>query len=100
MVKKVSWLFLSCLLVMSLVLASCSTKSTPSTLAATSTTAATATSTTAATATSTTVTAVTTTSTGDWWDSLGAPQYGGTLTIRQSSDPLILTRMGVNRLQQ
>jgi peptide/nickel transport system substrate-binding protein len=33
--------------------------------------------------------AITTTSTGNWWDSLGTPQDGGTLTIRDSADPVI-----------
>ena len=25
---------------------------------------------------------------GNWWDSLGTPQYGGTLTVNMSIDPL------------
>ena len=33
------------------------------------------------------ITAVTTTSTGNWWDSQGTPQYGGTFTINSSTDP-------------
>jgi peptide/nickel transport system substrate-binding protein len=33
-----------------------------------------------------TATVVTTTATGNWWDSLGMPQYGGTMTIRINQD--------------
>jgi len=31
-------------------------------------------------------TATTTTATGNWWDSLGTPQYGGTMTLRLNRD--------------
>jgi len=42
-----------------------------------------------ATSTSTSIvtTTVTTTTTGNWWDSLGTPQYGGETNIRLSADP-------------
>src|SRR5208283_5389485 len=58
---------------------------TTSSIITTSTTAATISTPTSSTATMTSVTA-TTTSTGNWWDGLGAPQYGGTLTYRIPSD--------------
>ena len=78
------------LIVISLVLASCS--SSTNTIASTTTASATATTTNSTTATSTTIivststpsssttVTATTTSTGNWWDSLGTPIYGGTLT--------------------
>jgi ABC-type transport system substrate-binding protein len=91
MKKGVIWIVLTCLIVTSLVLASCSSKSTTttSTTSTTSTTPAATTTTTTTTSLQTTTsttsttavtTAVTATSTGNWWDSLGTPQYGGTLT--------------------
>jgi len=88
---------ISFLLVTSLLLASCSSSTTTSTTTSpttattmsttTSTTATTPTTQTSTTSTATTVSA-TTTSTGNWWDSLGTPQYGGTLTVNMSIDPL------------
>lgn len=88
------WIILSFLMVTSLVLASCSsstTTSTPTTTSNSPTTTiamkSTTTTTTVPTAASTTATtAATTTSTGNWWDSLGTPQYGGTITASQSID--------------
>ena len=72
---------------MSLVLASCNTATTTTTTTAftTPTSAITETTTTktAVSSTPTAATAVTTTaSTGNWWDSLGTPQYGGTMVLR------------------
>jgi peptide/nickel transport system substrate-binding protein len=83
--SKFLWLILSCLMVLSLVLASCSTKTTPTTTPTTkpTTTAILTTTLTSSTA----VTATTPTAGAKWWDSLGVPQYGGTLTIRIKSDP-------------
>lgn len=81
-----------CLMITSLVLASCSSSTTISTSTTTMSTASTATTTTTAvapastTSTAQATTAVTTTSTGNWWDSLGIPKYGGTMTIVVNSD--------------
>jgi len=86
----------SILLVASLLLASCTAKTTTNT--ATTTTNSVVTTTTATTVpTSVTSSAVTntttqttvvatTTSTGNWWDSLGPPQYGGTLSLSSNTD--------------
>ena len=80
------WIALTCLILTSLVLASCttSTKTTPVTQTTTNTTSTATTTTTQKTTTVTTQTTATTTTatTGNWWDSLGKPQYGGTMTIR------------------
>jgi peptide/nickel transport system substrate-binding protein len=79
---KIIWLILSCLLVLSLILASCGTKTS-------STTTQTTKPTTTLTTTSTTKPATTpTTTTGNWWDKFGTPQYGGMITIRKASNPL------------
>ena len=87
------------IIVISVVLASCSSStttttsaSTPiSTIATTSSTTSTTSITPSISSTSTstsptTATSVSTTSTGNWWDSLGTPQYGGTFTIQTASD--------------
>ena len=87
MKRGVIWIILTCLTVTSMVLASCSaskttTSPTTSTLPSTSTTTnITTISVTSTSLTTSTVvsTAVTTTSTGNWWNSLGTPTYGGTL---------------------
>jgi len=76
---------LSLLMVISLVLASCGTKTT-TTSTTTSTTAAVTTTTTTTsvvnTATTTGATSTTTTTaTGHWWDYQGQPQYGGTILV-------------------
>ncbi len=94
MKKGVFWILLTSLVVISVVLSSCSSATTSTTTSTTSTTTTSiittsATSTTVSTPTSTTTTAVsatTTTSTGNWWDSLGTPKYGGTITIQSSAD--------------
>ena len=65
MKRRIAWVLLTCLLATSLMLASCTTKS--------STTSAT--------------TTQQTTTTANWWDKLGQPQYGGSITIRYKSDP-------------
>ena len=92
MKRRITWVSLVLLLVTSLLLVSCAGSTTTST---TSTTITTSTINTTSTTTSTaivpsttaasTVTA-TTTSTGNWWDSLGTPQYGGTLTVSTSTN--------------
>ena len=92
MKRGIIWIALTCLIVISLVLASCSTSTT-------STSTATAPITTTTTTTKTTSPPVTTASTaptstkptttagtGNWWDSLGKPQYGGIMTLRINQD--------------
>jgi peptide/nickel transport system substrate-binding protein len=79
MKRKGFCLILSCLMVLSMVLVSCGTKTTPITTA-------TPTSTTPPTATTTTPTTIPTTTTGKWWDKFGEPQYGGTMTLRRDAD--------------
>jgi len=94
MKRRPIFLFLAFLLVISLVLASCSssttTTSTTTTEATTTTTTSTPVVTTSTTAVTTTTatTAVTTASTGNWWDNLGKPQYGGHITIASNSNIL------------
>ena len=85
------WTLLTCLIVMSLVLSSCS-KSTVTT-ATTSSNASTASTTTSAITTNptsikvtTTSTTTTTASTGNWWDKLGTPQYGGEMVLQSNKD--------------
>ena len=88
------WIALTLLIVASLVLASCSsstttstpTNTTAATTISTATTTGMATTAISTTSTSVVTTAVTTTSTGNWWDSLGTPQYGGTLTLYAPND--------------
>ena len=84
------WIALTCLMVISMVLASCNktttTTTSTSTSTTTSTTTTTKTTTTTAPSTSTTSTATTAT-TGKWWEKLGKPTYGGTFTFRTASDP-------------
>lgn len=96
MERKLKGLILSCAMAIVLILVSCSTKSTTtSTPIPTSTTATNTITQTTAQPTSTTQTGIpltsatvtaTTTSTGNWWDSLGTPQYGGTMILRSNSD--------------
>ena len=88
---------LGSLIVVSLLLASCAntTSSTTATTASvttvtnttttTSTTIPPSTTSTSSTTTAATV-AATTTSTGNWWDSLGTPQYGGTMTLQSAAN--------------
>jgi peptide/nickel transport system substrate-binding protein len=87
MKKGTIWIALTCLIVTSLVLASCNktTTTTTSTSAPTSTATTTKTTTTTTTAPPTSTT-TTTAATGNWWDKLGIPQYGGTLTDASSYD--------------
>ena len=89
MKKGITWIVLSCLLVTSMVLASCTTKTSSTTTTTTTTKTTTTTTKTTApvtTSTATNTTPTTTTAAGNWWDSLGTPQYGGTITIRDDSD--------------
>ena len=83
---------ITCLIVISVVLASCSssTASTSTAPVLTTSTTPTTTKTTSPLTTASvfpTSTKLTATSAiGNWWDSLGKPQYGGTMTIRLPSD--------------
>ena len=90
MKNKIIWLGLSVLLVASMLLASCGTKSTTTPTTSTSTTVtSTTTSTetiTATTTESTTAVTTTATSTGNWWDSWGTPTYGGTIITSTTGD--------------
>ena len=91
MKRGIAWIILTGVMVTSLVLASCS-KSTTATLTSTTTTTKATTTTTQPTTTATaltttaTTTPTTTAATGNWWDSLGTPQYGGILTLREQAD--------------
>ena len=90
MKRGIGWIVLTFLVITSLVLASC-TKSATSTITLVTTTTKTSISTTPTTTTATmtavtTTTPTTTTVTGNWWDSLGTPQYGGVLTLREQAD--------------
>ena len=95
MKHKLVWFSLSLVLVAALLLSSCGSKSTTTnTTATTTTTSAVVTTTstpvttsTVSTTTPTTVTsAVTTSATGNWWDALGTPSYGGTITVSQTGN--------------
>lgn len=77
MKNKFIWLVLSCLMVLSLVLVSCGTKTTPTTSVTTATTSKTTT-----TLATTTTTKATTTST----QAAQIPQYGGSLVYRNTRD--------------
>ena len=90
MKRGIIWIALTCLMVTSLVLASCNNTTTTTTTTSKSTTTTSATTTTKTTTTTTTApptsTSSTTVATGNWWESLGKPQYGGTLTDASSYD--------------
>ena len=68
MKKGIIWIVLTCLMVTSLGFASCATKTTTTTK------------------TVTTTTPTTTTAAANWWDSLGTPEYGGTITLQIPQD--------------
>ena len=89
MKRGIIWGLLTFLIVTSLVLASCNktTTSTSTPTTTTKTTVTTTTTTTTKTTTPTTTTSTTTSVTGNWWDSLGTPQYGGALTFAINTDP-------------
>ena len=91
MKRKAIWTGLTCLLLASMLLASCSTATsatTPpqTTTSTTSVTTIVSKTTPATTPSNTTSTTTTTGSTAHWWDKLGAPQYGGQLTISLPSN--------------
>jgi peptide/nickel transport system substrate-binding protein len=93
---KLLWFSLSLVLVAAVLLSSCSSASTTANTTATTTTTTSAvvttnsTSVTTSTVSSTTPTTatsvVTTSATGNWWDTLGTPQYGGTITVSQTGN--------------
>jgi peptide/nickel transport system substrate-binding protein len=87
MKSKITWFILSVLMVISLVLVSCGTKTTPTTQTTTSNQTTTSTISITTTPTTKTTTPPTAT-TGNWWDKFGEPQYGGIITIRKAADPL------------
>ena len=87
MKKGVIWIALTFLLVTSLVLASCAKSPTTSSTTLTTTTKTTTTSASTTTTTPTvTTTPTTTAATGNWWNKLGTPQYGGQMTLQTSID--------------
>jgi peptide/nickel transport system substrate-binding protein len=111
MKKGLFWIVLSCLMVLSMILASCTASivTTATTIISTSQTTTptttsitpTITSPTSSTTSAVITTSATTTSTGNWWDSLGTPQYGGTITFSLNTnivnfDPCIISGMGIN----
>ncbi len=95
MKRGIIWIFASFLIVASVILASCSSSTTttstttqPLTTTTTTTTTVISTTSTAINTTSTTAAVTATTSnTGNWWDSAGTPQYGGTLSVATTTDP-------------
>ena len=86
MQNKVIWLSLSILILAAMLLASCTT-STPTKTTSTIQSSSTTMIQTSATASISTPTAITTpkttqtSTTGNWWDKLGKPQYGGTMSL-------------------
>ena len=87
MKRGIIWIMLSCLLIVSMLLASCTTSSTSATTIKT-TIPTTITTPTIPKTTSTVVTTskTNTTTTGNWWDKLGVPQYGGEIVLRLNKD--------------
>ena len=94
MKKGFAWVIVTCIMVVSLVMSSCSS-STATAITSTSTTSSNAITSTSATSTLTTTNIATTTSvvtissssTGNWWDNQGVPKYGGTLTANDTTPP-------------
>jgi peptide/nickel transport system substrate-binding protein len=87
MKKGVIWITFTGLMMLSMLLASCTTSTTAPAATSTTTTTITAPKTTSTSiATTTTSTIPTTTTSGNWWDKLGKPQYGGEMTIRIDKD--------------
>ena len=91
MKSKLIWFCFSFLIVTALLLASCSNSTSTSTSISTTIQTTTTsislqtTTTRTTTATSSTTTPATTTA-GNWWNKLGTPQYGGTITLRLDRD--------------
>ena len=82
---KTVFLILSCLLAISLLLSSCGSTSTSTSTTTTTTSGNTTTTSNVTTSpsstTKTSTTSTTGSTTGKWWDKLGKPTYGGTLTL-------------------
>ena len=90
MKRGITWMVLTCLILTSLILASCTKTTTTPTSTTTTTNTTTTTTTKTTTTTQSTVTTTTTTTTaaaGNWWSSLGTPEYGGSLTLPMSKNP-------------
>jgi len=102
MKKGTIWIAITCLIVTSLVLASCNKTTTTTTSTSVPTSTATTTKTTTTTTTAPPTSTTTTTAvTGNWWDKLGTPTYGGEMVIRIdkdiiSFDPYYGTQMTLN----
>jgi peptide/nickel transport system substrate-binding protein len=91
MKRGIIWLPLTCIMMTTLFLASCTnTTSTPTETSKspqiTTSTPGIISTTSLTTTTAKTVTSSITPSTGNWWDKLGKPQFGGTLTLRIARD--------------
>ncbi len=91
MKRRAIWMVVACLLSASLLLASCgtSTSSTTTTQPTTSTPKPTTSVTSSTPAVSTTpvgTTKPTTAGTGNWWDALGKPQYGGEMVLQSNKN--------------
>ena len=80
------WILLTCVMVTSLVLASCAKTTATTSTSVASTTSTTSRTTTTTTSPTSTTSTTTTSATGNWWDKLGNPQYGGTMTLRLTTD--------------
>lgn len=87
MKNKFLWLVPSCLIIFSLLLVSCGTKTTTTTTLTTTPTTTPITQITTIPTTKASTTA--TTITGKWWDEFGQPQYGGTVNLRLNADPIL-----------
>jgi peptide/nickel transport system substrate-binding protein len=95
MKKGIIWVVLTSLIVVSLILTSCSTSTSTSTTTTQLTVASTTNlnvpkTTPSISATVTPATTSTSTTTGNWWVSMGTPKYGGTFTYVVSNDPIYL----------
>ena len=90
MKKKTIWIALTCLMLASMFLGSCTTSTSTTATNQITTTTATVTSTlpkiTSSTVATTNPTTSSSVSAGNWWDKLGKPQYGGTMTLRLNKD--------------
>ena len=92
MKKGLVWGLLSFLIAITLMFTSCSSRSSTTvtstaTVITTTTNITTSSIASTSTPTSTTLTTLTTTTnTGNWWDTLGTPRYGGTMTLASDQD--------------
>jgi peptide/nickel transport system substrate-binding protein len=91
MKKGIIGVVLGCLLGTSLILSSCGTSTSTTTLTQATTQPTTVISTLPKTTSTAVITTQATTtspaSNGNWWDSLGTPQYGGEMVLRLNNDP-------------